>query len=425
MNPNPLSPYCALSSGRVFRAQRHLFLSHTVPPRSAGRGSGLCFRRGNGARIAAWQERCTDEEKSRSEAKTLYVLAFIDDALPPLIKAVPHVPEKGRAERAAALLALYDSRVSAQLEAIAALPVYRHAELLPMAEESVGTWMGAVTVGVQKLHARHALTDARSGVAYSFGLVRVANIATAVDVARHLAKELPQARVACYHANDWRIARFYKEKRLDFLLSRAQGDKHVTADREIRAFLDEAAREGRPDVPFIVVATPVEEVGRDHDFDWAVLDVSSAQSLVQAAGRVNRHRLRPCGDAPNISVPQFNWRHCRNRDRGEPYVPAFCWPGYEGKGKERYSIHDLAQILPWREGRLVITADVRLGEDCRLARRDDKAIAKRLFPYFGPEASEYSFVAERSPGRPAFRMGLQRDTVAQSYGKNGNVALGT
>lgn len=78
-------------------------------------------------------------------------------------------------------------------------------------------------------------------------------------------------------------------------------------------------------------------------------------------------------------------------------MPAFCWPGYEGKGKDRYSIHDLAQILPWREGRLVITADVRLGEDCRLARRDDKAIAKRLFPYFGPEASEYSFVAERSP----------------------------
>ena len=266
---------------------------------------------------------CTDEEKPRSEAKTLYVLAFIDDALPPLIKAVPHEPEKGRAERAAALLALYDSRVSAQLEAIAALPVYRHAELLPMAEESVSTWMGAVTAGVQKLHARHALTDARSGVAYSFGLVRVANIATAVDVARHLAKELPQARVACYHANDWHIARFHKEKRLDFLLSRAEGDRHIVADHEIRAFLDEAAHEERPDVPFIVVATPVEEVGRDHDFDWAVLDVSSAQSLVQAAGRVNRHRLRPCGDAPNIAVPQFN------RAR-----PRFVGPAMKGKTRK-------------------------------------------------------------------------------------------
>ncbi|MFQ8738365.1 MAG: hypothetical protein ACLSAH_22110 [Bilophila wadsworthia] len=234
-------------------------------------------------------------------------------------------------------------------------------------------------------------------MAYSAGLVRVANIATAVDVARHLAKELPQARVACYHATAWHIARFHKETRLDFLLSRAEGDRHIVADHEIRAFLDEAAHEERPDVPFIVVATPVEEVGRDHDFDWAVLDVSSAQSLVQAAGRVNRHRLRPCGDAPNIAVPQFNWRHCRNSDRGEPRAPAFCWPGYEGKDKERYSIHDLAQILPWREGRLVITADVRLGEDCRLARRDDKAIAKRLFPYFGPETGEYSFVAEHSP----------------------------
>ena len=67
---------------------------------------------------------------------------------------------------------------------------------------------------------RHDGCPLRRGVL--LGLVRVANIATAVDVARHLAKELPQARVACYHANDWHIARFHKEKRLDFLLSRAE-----------------------------------------------------------------------------------------------------------------------------------------------------------------------------------------------------------
>lgn len=339
---------------------------------------------------------CADEENPPSGTRPLYVRAFIDDAVPPTVKAVPHVPEQGPAEKAAALLELYDSRVSEQLKAIAGLPVYRYAELLPMTEESVSAWMKAVTTGVRKLHARHALTDAHSGVAYSFGLVRVANIATAVDVARHLAKELPQARVACYHANDWRIARFHKEKRLDFLLSRAEGDGHIVADPEVRAFLDEAAREGRSDVPFIVVATPVEEVGRDHDFDWAVLDVSSAQSLVQAAGRVNRHRLRPCEDAPNIAVPQFNWRHCRNHDRGTTKAPAFCWPGYEGEGKERYKIHDLAQILPWHEGRLVITADVRLGGACRLAQRDDKAIEKRLASYFGLETGDCSFVAERS-----------------------------
>lgn len=206
--------------------------------------------------------------------------------------------------------------------------------------------MGAVTAGVQKLHARHALAGIRFGVAYSFGSVRVVNIATAADVARHLTKELPQVRVACYHANDWHVARFRKEKRLDFPLSRAEGDRHIVADHEIRVFLDEATHEERPGAPFIVVATPVEEVGRDHDSDWAVLDVSSAQSPVQAAGRVNRHRLRSCGDALNIAVPQFNWWHCRNSGRGEPRAPAFCWPGYKGKDKERYSIHNLAQILP-------------------------------------------------------------------------------
>lgn len=318
----------------------------------------------------------------------LYVLAFLDDALPPLVKPMPAVPET---ERSGALLDLYDARVADQLEAVGRAPVYRLAELLPLAEQTPKAWMEAVIAGARNLHARHALTDARSGVAYSFGLVRVANIRTAVDTARRLAGALPHARVACYHANDWRIARFHKERRLDFLLSRAGGDGHILSDPEIRSLLDEAAREGRSDVPFIVVATPVEEVGRDHDFDWAVIDISSAQSLVQTAGRVNRHRLRPCGDAPNIAVPQFNWRHCYNqyKCKDDQPKPAFCWPGYEGGDvKDRYLIHDLAQILPWREGRFAVTAAVRLGDDCRLAKRDDRAIAKRLFRSFGPENNE-------------------------------------
>lgn len=327
----------------------------------------------------------------------LYVLAFLDDALPPLVEAVPAVPEARCAERSASVLNLYDARVAEQLEAVGRAPVYRLAELLPLAEQTPKAWMDAVITGVRGLHARHALKDARSGAAYSFGLVRVANIRTAVDTARRLAEALPQARVACYHANDWRIARFHKERRLDFLLSRAEGDGHILSDPEIRSLLDEAAREGRPDVPFIVVATPVEEVGRDHDFDWAVIDISSAQSLVQTAGRVNRHRLRPCGEAPNIAVPQFNWRHCYNGYKGKPRYPAFCWPGYEGGDiQHKYSKHDLAEILPWREGRFSVTAAVRLGGDCSLAGRDDKAIADRLFCSFGPETGKTSpvFIAD-------------------------------
>lgn len=73
------------------------------------------------------------------------------------------------------------------------------------------------------------------------------------------------------------------------------------ADHEIRAFLDEAVHEERPDVPFIVVATPVEEVGRDHDFDWAVLDVSSA----------NRWCRPPAGSTVTACALRGCSQHCR------------------------------------------------------------------------------------------------------------------
>lgn len=333
------------------------------------------------------------EEELEDKKETLYLRAFIDDVLPPVVESVPVVRAGRRAEREAVLCEAYHKRVTAQLALLETFPPCRCADLLRLDGERVGAWMDAVTEGVRNLHARHALKDPRSGMAYSFGLVRVANIATAVDTARHLALQVPHARIACYHANEWRIARFHKERRLDFLLSRAGGDGHILSDSEIRAFLDKAAGEGLSDVPFIVVATPVEEVGRDHDFDWAVVDVSSAQSLVQAAGRVNRHRLRPCGDAPNIAVPRFNWRHCRNMERDNSRAPAFCWPGYEGEGRDkRYGSHDLAHLLPWHEGRLPVTAALRLdGTSCRLASLDDGAIEQRLFPYFGPEGKGKGF----------------------------------
>lgn len=60
------------------------------------------------------------------------------------------------------------------------------------------------------------------------------------------------------------VYRHLKELRLDFLLNRKRGDRHIVADGEIARLL--AAAPGG-DVPFVVVATPVEEIGRDHDFD--------------------------------------------------------------------------------------------------------------------------------------------------------------
>lgn len=47
-----------------------------------------------------------------------------------------------------------------------------------------------------------------------------------------------------------------------------------------------------PDQLFIVLASPVCEVGRDWDGDWALGEPSSLRALIQLAGRVQRHRCR-------------------------------------------------------------------------------------------------------------------------------------
>ena len=81
---------------------------------------------------------------------------------------------------------------------------------------------------------------------------------------------------------------------------------------------------------FILVATPVEEVGRDHDFDWAVIEPSSYRSIIQLAGRVKRHRDGEV-EHPNIGILQYNWRTLKDGDK--PREPRFCRPGYEVAGK--------------------------------------------------------------------------------------------
>jgi CRISPR-associated endonuclease/helicase Cas3 len=90
------------------------------------------------------------------------------------------------------------------------------------------------------------------------------------------------------------------------------------------------------------VATPVEEVGRDHDFDWAVVEPSSFRSIIQLAGRVRRHRVTAVS-APNISLMQYNWLGIKNKHREDARV--FTLPGFEGDGNARLESHSLNDLL--------------------------------------------------------------------------------
>jgi CRISPR-associated endonuclease/helicase Cas3 len=64
------------------------------------------------------------------------------------------------------------------------------------------------------------------------------------------------------------------------------------------------------------------EVGRDHDYDWAIAEPSSLRSIIQLAGRIQRHRQAPTSVA-NLVVLNQNIRALK----GEQV--AYCNPGFE------------------------------------------------------------------------------------------------
>lgn len=281
-------------------------------------------------------------------------------------------------------------------------PTHRLAQLLSLPETTVLSWKQSVLEAVKQLHQAHAWNFKKTDKKISLGLIRVANIKHAIRLAQFLSDHLPEANIACYHANDWLISRFYKEQRLDQLLTRHKdGKKRKTGNEQIEQddeMIDLIQKSNSLNIPFIVIATPVEEVGRDHDFDWAIIDASSVQSIVQTAGRVNRHRLEKV-QQPNIMIPQWNYRYCEQRDieknkqQNKQRMPVFVYPGYEGYGlsvTSTYSSQDLNELLPWdHQFQLVINARLRFDQiNCLFAKYDDQQIGSFCQNYFNDQGEQ-------------------------------------
>ena len=184
-----------------------------------------------------------------------------------------------------------------------------------------------------KLHQRpHNRSIDGSGKSVSLGLIRMANIAPLYDVA--LAMYAPDAlpselkaqvriHLCVYHSQFPLLLRSAIEQQLDTLLNRrgAKDGHDPTLHRPaLRALID---AHPEPHHLFIVLGSPVTEVGRDHDYDWAVVEPSSMRSLIQLAGRVRRHRPGAVGGV-NMVVLDSNLRNYEHKGKA-----AFCKPGFE------------------------------------------------------------------------------------------------
>jgi CRISPR-associated endonuclease/helicase Cas3 len=300
-----------------------------------------------------------------------FLCALIDDHLDPEVLVCKESSE---------FESHYDSRIKRLLAALHGQS-FRIPKLVKIAAPNQHAWQEAIAQSVLQLHEDNAWPFAQTGKRVSFGLVRIANIRPAIETARFLADRFPNAHVACYHAQDFTIQRFLKEKRLDQLLTRksGNGNSHIESDPDIR---ERVSRTDSPDVKFIVVATPVEEIGRDHDFDWAVIEPSSTQSIVQTAGRVNRHR-RLTSTAPNIAILQYNFLKVKNFQKKDPSAIVFTRPGLEtidwpynkGRGPHKHN-HNLEHLIDWSQLQ-VLDAGLRF-RNHPFALLDDENLTKMI-----------------------------------------------
>ncbi|MFU0842634.1 MAG: hypothetical protein ACFWTZ_08540 [Burkholderia sp.] len=225
----------------------------------------------------------------------------------------------------------HDLFVQARIRHLKQSEARRKARIVPISDgggkADLKDYFRVILSEILQLHKIHGYLDPQTGIKVSFGVVRTANIKLCIPLTRFLLQSsLPEGteiRTMAYHSQQLLILRHEQERYLDEVL----GKKGRLANPIIREHLHNVLKAGCRNLIFILVATPVEEVGRDHDFDWAVAEPSSFRSIIQLSGRVRRHREGAVLE-PNLSLLEYNWKGFKGDDI------AFCRPGFESDKPE-------------------------------------------------------------------------------------------
>ncbi|WP_432463660.1 type I-F CRISPR-associated helicase Cas3f [Agarivorans sp. QJM3NY_33] len=189
---------------------------------------------------------------------------------------------------------------------------------------------------IHQLHYAHHVVHS-SGKKVSLGVVRMANVNPMVEVAKCLVNIAPEPdyhiHFCIYHSQFPLALRSFKESRLDKALTR-HDPQQLWQQKEIQQALASSSMSNHV---FVVIGTSVVEVGRDHDYDWAIAEPSSMRALIQLAGRVQRHRQQ-APETSNVRVLNQNIRAIKNE------TPAYCKPGFETRALP-LSAHDLKDLV--------------------------------------------------------------------------------
>ncbi|KPH94702.1 hypothetical protein AMS58_10640 [Pseudoalteromonas porphyrae] len=214
------------------------------------------------------------------------------------------------------------------------IPVVKNNEQRP--SENIAE---VIHTSIQTLHKQHCISVLDKKV--SIGLVRMANIDPLVHISKILLEEnAPEDTIihyCVYHSQFPLLQRSKIENQLDTALSRHNQEEWLQ-----RSGITEQVKQYKETHHiFVVLATAVAEVGRDHDYDWAIVEPSSMRSIIQLAGRVQRHRKQE-PTTENIHVLSKNFKGIKGLD------VRFEKPGFETK-KLSYFSAELSDLVPMNE----------------------------------------------------------------------------
>jgi len=226
----------------------------------------------------------------------------------------------------------------------------------PQVDDVTSSFAAFVHQQIYSLHKAHHQCHPHLSKTVSCGLVRMANINPLIAVSRALLQLPPpedyRLHFCIYHGQYPLLMRSQIENVLDHALDRHDPNQ-LWAVPSITKALDRYPEQHHV---FVVLGTSVTEVGRDHDYDWAIAEPSSMRSLIQLAGRIQRHRQQLKAD-PNLVISNLNIKALRGREI------AYHEPGFESKSyclttkdlqelllPEQYEqINSIPRILPRQE----------------------------------------------------------------------------
>ncbi len=231
--------------------------------------------------------------------------------------------------------------IKKRVDYLQTLPAKRIAKPLEVEQSDGNTIAEDMAATIQKaileLHQAHSLKQ--GDITLSVGLVRMANINPLVAVAQSLLQqevaELDTHIHYCvYHSRYPLAIRSTIENHLDSILNRKDPNA-IGQQMEIKRAVVHYPQAKHH--IFVVLASPVAEVGRDHDYDWAIVEPSSMRSIIQLAGRIRRHRDN-VPDSENLVLLRKNYKALNKREI------CFSRPGFESN-KLKLASHDLSDNL--------------------------------------------------------------------------------